>query len=434
MKVAVIGTGIAGNVAARQLAREHEITVYEADNRIGGHTNTVDVVAGGNRWAVDTGFIVFNDLTYPNFIALLDELGVASQPSTMSFSVRNERNGLEYNGATMNSLFAQRRNLLRPSFHRMLLDILRFNREAPALLNEPENRITLGDYLEQNRYSPRFVEHYIVPMGAAIWSSTPDGMRGVPAVFFVRFFHNHGLLSVNQRPSWRVIEGGSRSYVERLVAGHRDRIRLDSPVEWVRRHPGCVEVKARGSEPERYDQLFMACHSDQALALLADPTDEERAVLGAIEYQKNEAVLHTDDSLMPRRRRTWAAWNYHIPAGPDAADRRVRLTYNMNILQSLAAPVQFCVTLNHTQAIDPDKIIQVIDYSHPVFTEQAVAAQQRHRALNGFRGTYFCGAYWRYGFHEDGVLSAMAALADFNEDLPALIPARHEERHLSRAG
>ncbi|MDT8319122.1 MAG: FAD-dependent oxidoreductase [Xanthomonadales bacterium] len=439
MKVAVIGSGIAGNVAAHRLARAHDITVYEADGRIGGHSHTVDVVAAGDRWAVDTGFIVFNDVTYPNFIALLDELGVASQPSTMSFSVRDERNSLEYNGATLNALFAQRRNLLRPSFHRMLLDILRFNREAPALLDEPENRITLGDYLAQNRYSRGFIEHYILPMGAAIWSANPGGMRAVPAAFFIRFFDNHGLLSVTQRPTWRVIRGGSRNYVERLVAGHRDRIRLNTPVEWVRRHAGFVELKARGCEAERYDQVFMACHSDQALALLADPSPQERAVLGAIEYQRNEAVLHTDGSLMPRHRRAWAAWNYHIPASGNEADvneaqGRVRLTYNMNILQSLAAPLPFCVTLNHTQAIDPVKIIQVIDYEHPVFTERAVAAQQQQRVINGARGTYFCGAYWRYGFHEDGVVSALSALEHFNEDLPGRIPACHEQRHLSRTG
>jgi predicted NAD/FAD-binding protein len=433
MKIAVIGTGIAGNVAAWKLAQEHDITVYEADRRIGGHTNTIDVTLQGRSWAVDTGFIVFNDVTYPNFIALLDELGVDSQPSDMSFSVRNERNGLEYNGASLNTLFAQRGNLLRPSFYRMLMDILRFNREAPALLDQPDNRITLGDYLAQKRYSAEFVDHYIVPMGAAIWSSTPGGMRRVPAAFFIRFFHNHGLLSVNQRPTWRVIRGGSRQYVERLVSGHRDRIRLDSPVEWIRRHPDCVHVKARGAEVERYDQVFLACHSDQALRLLADPTPVERDVLGAIAYQRNEAVLHTDRSLMPQRRLAWAAWNYHIPDGPHDPEGRVRLTYNMNILQNLDAPVDFCVTLNHTQAIDPDRIISVIEYEHPVFSERAVAAQRQHRALNGGSRSYYCGAYWRYGFHEDGVVSALTALEHFNRDLPRYAEQQHAQRYLQRA-
>jgi predicted NAD/FAD-binding protein len=434
MKIAVIGTGIAGNVAAYRLAGDHEITVFEADRRIGGHTNTVDVLAAGQRWAVDTGFIVFNDRTYPNFIALLDELGVESQASDMSFSVRSERDGLEYNGASLNALFAQRSNLLRPSFYRMLLDILRFNREAPALLDDPGDTISLGDYLDQNGYSSKFVDHYIVPMGAAIWSATPGGMRAVPAAFFVRFFHNHGLLSVNDRPTWRVIRGGSRNYLDKLVAGHRDRIRLDTPVEWVRRYAEHIEVKAKGAPVERFDRVFFACHSDQALKLLADPTPAEQEVLGAIKYQENEAVLHTDHSLMPERRLAWAAWNYHIPKGESDPDGKVALTYNMNILQSLEAPVEFCVTLNYTHAIDPDKIIQTISYSHPVFTEAAVAAQKRHREVNGAHRTYFCGAYWRYGFHEDGVVSALSALEHFREDEAGSGDNIDEQRYLLRAG
>lgn len=435
MKVAVVGTGIAGNVAAWRLAREHDITVYEADRRIGGHTHTVDVEAGGRAWSVDTGFIVYNDVTYPNFIALLDELGVASQVSDMSFSVSRRDGSLEYNGASLNTLFAQRSNLLRPSFYGMLRDILRFNREAPALLDDPGNPLTLGEYLRANRYSQAFIDHYIVPMGAAIWSATPEGMQGTPAAFFVRFFHNHGLLTVNDRPTWRVIRGGSKRYVERLVAGHRDRIRLNSPVEWIRRSPGSVLLKARGAEPEVYDRVFLACHSDQALRLLADATPDERAVLGAIRYQSNEAVLHTDTALLPRRRRAWAAWNYHLPAA-DARPRdgRVALTYNMNILQSLDAPVEFCVTLNDTAAIDPDKVIQAIDYDHPIFDQAAVAAQQRHREINGACATYYCGAYWRYGFHEDGVVSALAALGHFADDLAAADTLPHAQRHLLRAG
>ena len=348
MKIAIIGSGIAGNVAAYKLAKQHDITVFEADNRMGGHTHTVDVELANQKWAVDTGFIVFNDVTYPNFIALLDELGVESQPSEMGFSVRSERRALEYNGASLNALFAQRSNLLKPSFYRMLLDILRFNREATALLDQPDNTITLGDFLSDNGYSEQFTEHYIVPMGAAIWSAMPGGMRSVPAAFFVRFFHNHGLLSVKDRPAWRVIKGGSRNYLEKLVAGHRDRIRLNCAVEWIRRQPEYIEIKARGSEVECFDRVFLACHSDQALALLSDPTPQEQEVLGAIGYQENEAVLHTDESLMPRRRRAWAAWNYHIPQGPVDPDGKVTLTYNMNILQGLNAPQQFCVTLNHT--------------------------------------------------------------------------------------
>jgi predicted NAD/FAD-binding protein len=433
MKIAIIGTGIAGNVAAYRLARDHEVTIFEADDRIGGHTNTIDVEADGQQLAIDTGFIVYNDVTYPNFISLLNELGIESQASEMSFSVSSKRTGLEYNGASLNALFAQRRNLLNPTFYRMLVDILRFNREAPEVLNGNVPQQTLGEYLDSNGYSKSFVEHYIVPMGSAIWSATPNGMSAFPAVFFIRFLHNHGLLSINDRPLWRVIKGGSRQYVDKLVAGHLDRIRLNSAVQWIRRHPGFIELKVHGSEIERFDHVFLACHSDQALRLLADPTPLERKVLGAIEYQRNEAVLHTDESLMPKRRRAWAAWNYHIPEKQENAGEKVTLTYNMNILQRLAAPMQFCVTLNNTPAIDPEKVIRSIDYSHPVFDEKAVAAQKRHRDINGSRQTYFCGAYWRYGFHEDGVVSAMTALEHFHEDIPTFGYQNDEQWYLHRA-
>jgi predicted NAD/FAD-binding protein len=424
MKVAVIGTGIAGNVAAWHLHREHEITVFEAGSHIGGHTHTHQVEQAGTTYNVDTGFIVYNDWTYPNFIRLLDELGVASQPTAMSFSVRDESSGLEYNGTTLNSLFAQRRNLLRPTFWRMVRDILRFNREAPLLLAQPGNDVSLGEYLSENGYSPEFTDRYIVPMGAAIWSTDPVSMQRFPVRFFVRFFHNHGMLSVNDRPQWRVIQGGSTRYVEKLTAGFRDRIRLRTPVEWVRRLPDHVLIKSRDSEVERYDAVFFACHSNQALSLLVDASATERDILGAIPYQRNEAVLHTDIRLMPKRKLAWAAWNYHV-----AANQRdkVALTYNMNILQALDAPKPFLVTLNHSDRIDPDAIIQRIEYDHPLFTPQAVKAQARQRDVNGPHNCYYCGAYWRNGFHEDGVVSALQALQHFDED-------RYAQRALSRTG
>jgi predicted NAD/FAD-binding protein len=434
MNIAIIGTGIAGNYAAYRLAQHHDITVFEASDRIGGHTNTLEVEDAGRMLAVDTGFIVYNDLTYPNFIALLDELGVASQPSDMSFSVTGGPHDLEYNGSSLNGLFAQRRNLVRPAFYRMLVDILRFNREAPALLTQPELRLTLGEYLALNHYSEQFVENYILPMGSAIWSATADRMRAMPAVFFVRFFQNHGLLSVNDRPQWRVIKGGSARYVEQLVAGHRDRIRTATPVTAIRRFPGHVEIRSAANEAERFDRVFLACHSDQALAMLADPTPQEREVLGAIEYQTNEAVLHTDSSLMPKRRRAWAAWNYNIPKDLSAKDCKVTLTYNMNILQSLSATREYCVTLNNTDAIDPDRVIRKISYDHPIFTERAVAAQQRQREINGTGQTYYCGAYWRYGFHEDGVVSAIDALKHFEEDLDEPGIGNGKQRNLRRVG
>jgi len=425
MKVAVIGTGIAGNVAAYHLAREHEVTVFEADDRIGGHTNTVQVAHGEREYAVDTGFIVFNARTYPNFIQLLDELDVGWQDSDMSFSVRHERTGFEYNGSTLNSLFAQRSNLFRPSFYRMISEILRFNREAPRLLDPLAPQVTLDEYLAGRNYSREFVDHYIIPMGAAIWSAKPAEMGKMPARFFIRFFHNHGMLSVNDRPVWRVIKGGSNAYVEKLVAGHRHRIRLNAPVESVIRTRTHVEVKVRGQERERFDYVFIACHADQALGMLENPSENESQVLRKFHYQQNEAILHTDETLMPKRRRAWAAWNYHIPAD---AQEKVALTYNMNILQSIEAPVQFCVTLNYAQAIDPAKIIRRIAYSHPVFTREAVAAQQRHAELNGAHRTFYCGAYWRNGFHEDGVVSALDALRHFEER------TAHEKRDFLRTG
>lgn len=433
MKIAIIGTGIAGNYAAYRLAPHHDITVFESKGRIGGHTNTVTVREPGRKLAIDTGFIVFNDATYPNFIALLDELGVASQPSDMGFSVSEAGGGIEYNGSSLNSLFAQRSNLFKPSFYRMLADILRFNREAPAVLESDGPELTLGEFLDRNGYTRNFANHYIVPMGSAIWSATAERMRNMPVKFFVRFFQNHGLLSVSDRPQWRVIQGGSARYVEKLVARHRHRIRLDTPVQEIRRRPDHVEVKAEGCEAERFDHVFFACHSDEALAMLADPTPVEQEVLGAIGYQRNEAVLHTDTSLMPQRRRAWAAWNYHLPEPGAGADGRVTLTYNMNILQSLQASRDYCVTLNSTQSIDPEKILQVIQYSHPVFTERAVAAQKRHREVNGLR-SYFCGAYWRYGFHEDGVVSAIEALRHFEQDIQGDRYEGVEERNLLRAG
>jgi predicted NAD/FAD-binding protein len=413
MKIAIIGSGIAGNVIAQRLHREHDITVFEAGDHIGGHTHTHNVEQAGRQYAVDTGFIVFNDRTYPHFVALLDELGVASQESSMSFSVRCEASGLEYNGATLNTLFAQRRNLLRPAFLGMVRDILRFNREALDLLDDPGDELPLGELLVRGRYGRAFVEHYIVPMAAAIWSTDPKSMRDFPARFFVRFLHNHGMLTVNARPVWRTICGGSARYVERLTAPFRDRIRLKTAVDWIRRLPGSAIVRARGHEAARYDAVFLACHSDDALKLLADPSAAEREVLGAIPYQENQAVLHTDVSLLPRERRAWAAWNYHVvPShrGP------VALTYNMNILQRLDAPTPFLVTLNRTDAIDPARIIKRINYRHPLFTPASVAAQARQREVNGPLRTYYCGAWWRNGFHEDGVVSALDALSHFEQD------------------
>jgi predicted NAD/FAD-binding protein len=415
MKIAIVGAGIAGNLVAHRLHREHEITVFESASHIGGHTHTHSVEQAGRRYEIDTGFIVFNERTYPRFIALLEELGVASQESSMSFSVRDEASGLEYNGTTLNTLFAQRRNLLRPRFLGMIRDILRFNREAPGLLTQPGGELPLGELLARGRYGRAFIEHYIVPMGAAIWSTDPGAMFAFPARFFVRFLHNHGMLTVDDRPIWRTIRGGSARYVEQLVASFRDCIRLRTPVQWIRRLSHSVIVKAEGHATERFDAVFLACHSDQALRLLSDPVAAELEVLGAIPYQCNEAVLHTDTRLLPKRRLAWAAWNYHVLPGRSGP---VALTYNMNILQRLDAPTPFLVTLNRSDAIDPARVIRRITYHHPLYTPASIAAQARQADLNRHR-TFYCGAYWGNGFHEDGVASGLAALEHFRDALPS---------------
>lgn len=411
MRIAIVGTGISGMLVAHLLHRHHDITVFEADDRIGGHTNTVDVELGGRTFAVDTGFIVYNDWTYPNFIRLLDRLGVDSQATEMSFSVRCDRTGLEYCGSSMDTLFAQRANLVRLSFYRMLLDIVRFNRHAKHFLRREDFQTTMSQFIGAQRYSTPFVEQYILPMMAAIWSAKPFDIQDFPARHFLRFFENHGLLNLRDRPQWRTVKGGSRSYVEPLTRPYHDRIRTASPVEAIRRDRDGVAVTPRGGTAERFDQVVIAAHSDQALGMLQDPSEAERDILGAIGYQENEAILHKDASVLPRNRRAWASWNYHIP---EADEPRVALTYHMNTLQQLEAPGQICVTLNQDGMIDPGKIIKRITYHHPVFDTPAIEAQRRHGEISAIElRTHYCGAYWGYGFHEDGVNSALRVASAF---------------------
>ena len=411
MKVAVIGSGISGNVAAYHLNKHHKITVYEANDYIGGHTHTHDINHQGKHFSVDTGFIVFNHKTYPNFIALLKELGVEEQLSTMSFGVKCEKTGLEYMGSTINSLFAQRRNIFRPSFWRMILNILRFNREATQLLEQSSDEISLGDYLKREKYSQVFINYYLVPMAAAVWSADLKLMFEFPARYLVRFFHNHGLLSVNDRPDWYVVKGGSKTYAHALTRPFKDCIKLSTPVTRVERLDKGVRVISAEGE-ETYDAVFFACHSDEALRMIHNPTDAEQQVLGAIKYQDNEVLLHTDDSVLPKRKSAWAAWNYHLLDGDQS---RVPVTYNMNILQGLDCSDQFCVTLNNSDVIDKDKVLKRLNYYHPIYTRESVAAQARHAEINTDK-FYFCGAYWRYGFHEDGVVSALNAVKQFERD------------------
>lgn len=412
MKIAIIGSGIAGNTLAHHLHKSHDITIFEAASHIGGHTHTHDIELFGKNYAVDTGFIVFNDRTYPHFIEMLDELNVQWQPSNMSFSVQNESTGLEYNGTTINSLFAQRSNLFKPSFYKMIQDILRFNKTSLHLL-EKGSEIKLGDYLAKNNFSNLFINNYIVPMGAAIWSTNAAQMMDFPARFLVRFFHHHGMLNVNDRPQWLTIAGGSARYVEALTEPFRHKIKLNTSITSVRRLKNTVKIKPQYDEEQTYDYVFFACHSDQALAILGkDASNAEREVLGAIPYQENSIYLHYDRSLLPKRKLAWAAWNYHVTS---QATNKVQVTYNMNILQNIQSPEPILVTLNHTDFINPAKVIKRLKYMHPLYTLAGAAAQQRHGEISGVNRTGYAGAYWRNGFHEDGVTSALTALKQFED-------------------
>lgn len=413
-RIAVVGTGISGLLAAERLCAQHDVVVFEADTRLGGHTHTVEVATARGPLAVDTGFIVCNDRTYPGFLALMQRLGVPLRPSTMSFSMRCERTGLEYNGTTLRTLFAQRRNLVRPSFWGMLRDILRFNRCAPDFADRDA---TLASVLRDGGYGSAFVDHYLVPMMAAIWSAEPQKLMAMPARFFVRFFANHGMLTVDDRPQWFTVVGGSSRYLAPLSAPFAERIRLGAPVAELRRVAGGVEVRVAGQPSERFDAAVVATHSDQALRLLADPSDDERAVLGAIPYQANDVVLHTDVRMLPKRRRAWAAWNYHQPVVPQA---RASVTYCMNLLQGLAADETWCITLNRTADIEPLRIARRFVYHHPVFDVAGVAAQARVASLNGSHRVWYCGAWCGFGFHEDGVQAALRVAEDFGT---AAVPA-----------
>ncbi|RPI77757.1 MAG: FAD-dependent oxidoreductase [Planctomycetaceae bacterium] len=405
MRIAIVGTGISGLTAAHYLRQCHDLTLYEAGQHIGGHTHTVDVEFEGEAATIDTGFIVFNDWTYPNFIRLIDELGVGWQDTTMSFSVRCDRSGWEYNGGSLSGLFVQKLNLARPAFWRMLLDVMRFNREAPGLLDRVDDDETVGDYLSRKRYSKTFADRYLIPMGAAIWSCPPGVFSQFPIRFIVEFYRNHGLLSVTRRPTWRVIRGGSREYVRALIKPLADRILTQSPIRAVRRYPDRVEVESRTHGVRVFDHVIFACHSDQALNALSDPTAAELEILREFPYQENSVVLHTDVSVLPRRKGAWAAWNYHIR---DSGAEHATLTYNMNLLQGLRKTSTYCVTLNCDELIEPSRVLGRFTYHHPIYTTRRGSAQRRHSELINQRRTSYCGAYWGNGFHEDGVNSALA--------------------------
>lgn len=413
-RIAIIGAGISGLTAAWVLSRQHQVVLFEAESRIGGHTCTVSVDDPAGPQQIDVGFIVFNDRTYPNFNRLLGQLGIGQQPTRMGFAVSCENTGLEYSGDGPGGLFAQKRNLASPAHWQMIRDILRFNREAPALLSGAEGELPLGEYLDRAGYSARFCQHYILPMGSAIWSCSDEQMRAFPAKFFVRFFDNHGLLTITNRPQWYVVPGGSSRYVERLLERLNAEVRTSSPVFQVRRGDAGVSVtSAVGTEV--FDEVVFACHSDQALALLADADMDERQLLEKIPYQGNDVVLHTDISLLPSARRCWSSWNALLP---EKKGDSVQVTYNMNILQGLSAANTWCVTLNASDRIDPEKIAGRFQFSHPLFTPEGLASRSALLSrLNGRRNTWFCGAWCGNGFHEDGVVSALDVAAGFGESL-----------------
>lgn len=410
-KIAIIGSGISGLLSGYLLSRRHDVSVFEAKNEIGGHTATKIVTAPEGQIAVDTGFIVFNDRTYPNFLKLLAQLDVTYQPTDMGFSVACQDTGFEYSGTSLNGLFAQRKNILSRSHWRLLKEIVQFNAACTQLYKDnciPEDQ-SLGDYLRLNGYSERFIHFYILPMVSAIWSSPIGAAAAMPLVFFVRFFHNHGLLTVTQQPQWYTIKGGSHQYLQPITENYRDTIYTNCPVLNIKRNADSVLVNTARFGEQFFDEVIFACHSDQALKLLTDPSSAEYDILSAIPYQSNQVVLHSDIRLLPKLRRSWASWNYmYLHSGEhDHASESAALTYNMNILQKLNSATTFCVSVNAGEAIDPEKVYGEYHYSHPMFTRESVAAQERWAEISGINHTHFCGAYWRNGFHEDGVVSAI---------------------------
>lgn len=403
MRIAVVGSGISGLSATWLLARQHDVVLFEANDYLGGHTDTHSVEVEGQALRVDTGFIVHNRQNYPLLSRLFDELGVARQPTTMSFSVQDAQTGLEYNATSLDALFCQRRNLVSPRFWGMLRDIRRFYHAAPALLDLPGPGPTLGEYLESGQYGEAFRNQHLLPMASALWSSPASEIIDFPAKYLVRFMENHHMLQLSGRPTWEVLRGGSRSYVEAMQAKWRVDVRLRTPVRRIVRDAQGVTLYSSDGD-ERFDHTVLACHSDQALALLADPSAAERHILGTITYQSNDTVLHTDASLLPRRHKAWAAWNAHIPTDPADA---CTVSYCMNLLQGLDVQTPLVVTLNRSRDIDPARILVRRTYRHPVYTHAGVAAQSRRWEIQGSQRTWFAGAYWGWGFHEDGMRSGV---------------------------
>ena len=415
MKIAIIGSGISGLTSAYLLNRNHDITVFEANDYIGGHTHTHNIKIKDKEYAVDTGFIVYNERTYPNFIKLLDTLGVERQLSTMGFSVKSASEDYEYAGESLNSLFAKRSNIFRLGFLRMLYEMYRFGKKSDSTGLGLDVSITLGTYLRSENYSNEFINYFIIPMGAAIWSTPANKVLDMPAYFFIKFFYNHGMLEIINRPKWWVIKDGSSAYIKKIIKGFESKINLSTPIRTVSRLDNGIEIEtANSKKPLIFDAVVFATHSDQALGMLKDPTEKEKDILSSIPYQKNEVLLHTDSSVLPKRKLAWASWNYQLDSNPESP---VVLTYNMNILQSLDCDETFCVTLNDHQSVDKSKVLKKITYHHPLFTVKGIEAQKRKLEISGVNNTYYCGAYWHNGFHEDGVASAIEVCKHFGEQI-----------------
>ena len=405
MRIAVIGSGISGLAAAYYLSRKHEVSVFEKDARVGGHTHTVTVESSRGPLAVDTGFIVHNDRTYPNLVRLFADLNIQTQPSDMSFSVLCRRTGLEFSSRGALGFFAQRRNLLRPRHYRLFLEILRFNREAPQLLDSPEGpSLTLSEYLDLNRFSHHFRENYLYPMASAVWSTALERIGSFPAATLIRFFHNHGMLGVYTHPKWKAIRGGAHEYIPLLTRPYRERVITAANLLGVRRSDAGGVLQFADRPAMTFDEVVFACNGPRTLALLEDATPAEREVLGSFQVNRNETWLHTDSRLLPRRRNARASWNYHLSENGHPG---VAVTYHMNRLQSLAVREDYCVTLNPCGAVEESKILRKMVYEHPLYTLEAIRAQQRWNEISGRNRTHFCGAYWFYGFHEDGLNSAL---------------------------
>jgi predicted NAD/FAD-binding protein len=415
VKIAIIGSGISGMVCGHMLASKHEVHLFESASRLGGHTHTHKIQAPSGEYSIDTGFIVHNDRNYPNFIKLMEKLGIETKDSHMSFSVKVEKNGLEYNGTSINSLFCQRRNIFRPSFYKMIKDILRFNKSATEYYlkykDQAPDEMSLEEYLKRNNYSDEFIEHYVMPMGAAIWSASRDEMKKFPLHFFVRFFHHHGMLTVDNRPQWRVLKGGSNSYIPKLTEGFIQNIHLNTPIISVAR----TRNEAIINNDLKFDHVIFACHANQAMEILKDPTAKEKNVMEGFSYRPNDVTLHMDTSVLPKKKAGHASWNYFLPK---VQLDRVAVTYHMNILQGISAPETFLVSLNMDHLIDPKKVIKKIPYSHPVYNQSAVTSQGLWKTISTLDSrTHFCGAYWGNGFHEDGVKSALNVCSSFGEYL-----------------